>query len=159
VLYDNLINRFSYQSLDSKAVFLDQNYLRFAASTREKFALLAEAYLDAGDTEKAKEVVDFCLAKIPLDTVPADYSTPRFIPVLAAAGESEQAVILLDTIARETQQELNYYLAKGALFEREAQLTLFKFQNLIIAAQDSGMQQRAEALHEPFKQYMQRLRR
>jgi hypothetical protein len=159
VLRDNLMNKFSYHSLDSENVFLDQNYQRFATSTREKFALLAEAYLQEGDREEAKEVADFCLTKIPLDTVPADYYTPRFIPVLAAAGEQARAEALLDTIARDTQQELAYYAGKGALFEREVQLTLYKLQQLIIAAEDSGMQEQAAALQQPFLQYLQRARR
>ncbi|GAB3816342.1 glycosyltransferase family 117 protein [Pontibacter rugosus] len=158
VLYDNLIHKFSYRSLDSNSVYLDENYLRFTASTREKFALLAEAYLQEGNTAKAKEVVDFCLAKMPLDTVPPDYFTPRLIPVLAAVGEQEQAKILLDTIGQETQQQLDYYFAKGALFDREIQLNMLKLQNLIIAAQDSGMQEQAVALQQPFMQYLQRMR-
>lgn len=36
---------------------------------------------------------------------------------------------------------------------------MLKLQNLIIDAQDSGMQEQAVALQQPFRQYLQRMRR
>ncbi|WP_299824761.1 DUF2723 domain-containing protein [uncultured Pontibacter sp.] len=159
VLYDNLVNKFSYRNLDSPSVYLDQNYLNFAASAREKFALLAKAYVDAGENEKALEVIDFCFEKMPLDTVPSDFHTPKFVPLLVAIGEEKKAEQLVHHIAQNTQQELDYYLTKGSLFERKVQLNLLQLQELIIAAQDSGMQAQAKRLERPFVQYLQRLQK
>ncbi|MEJ8803848.1 glycosyltransferase family 117 protein [Pontibacter sp. H249] len=158
VLYDNLIKKFSYRNLDDPSVYLDQNYLNFAASAREKFALLAKNYLKAGNKEKAKEAIDFCFKKIPLDTVPCDFSTPKFIPLLTAIGETERAEQLVKQIAKSTQQELDFYLAKGPLHERKVQLNMLQLQELIIAAQDSGMLAEAKQLEQPFLQYLQRMR-
>jgi hypothetical protein len=90
--------------------------------------------------------------------VPSDFYTPKFIPLLTAIGETERAAQLVRHIARNTQQELDFYLSKGALYERKVQFNMLQLQELIIAAQDSGMLAEAKQLEQPFMQYLQRMR-
>lgn len=156
-MYRNLMQTFSYRSLDTPGTYLDQNYLRFTASTREKFVLLAESYLKDGNKQRAKEVADFCLEKMPPATVPYDYYAPGLIPILTKVGERQRAEAMLEKMATATQQELDYYFAKGPLFEREIQLRMLQLQELVVAAQDSGMQDKTRQLQQPFGLYLQRM--
>lgn len=159
VMYDNLMNKFSFRNFDNPDIFYDDNYLRFSANARDKFAKLATAYLEDGNVKRAKEVINRSFEVFPAESVPYDYYTPQFIPLLAAVGEEAKAKEVLESMAKSSAKSLDYYFAKGALFDTEIQTNMIILQQLIGAAEELGMQQRAEQLQQQFMQYLQRMRR
>ncbi|GAB3828011.1 DUF2723 domain-containing protein [Pontibacter rugosus] len=159
VMYENMMKKFMFRNFDNPDIFYDDNYYRFSANARDKFATLAAAYLEDGNTAKAKEVVEYCFKVLPLETVPYDYYTPQFIPIYAALGETEKAKEMLELMAQGSQEALDYYFAKGALFDQEIQVNMVVLQQLIGTAEELGMQERASQLQQQFMQYLQRMRR
>ncbi len=159
VMYENMMKKFMFRNFDNPDIFYDDNYYRFSANARDKFATLAVAYLEDGNEARAKELVDYCFEVLPLDTVPYDYYTPQFIPIYAALGEEEKAKELLELMAQGSQKALDYYFAKGALFDQEIQVNMVILQQLIGTAEELGMQDRALQLQQQFMQYLQRMRR
>ncbi|MCJ8164021.1 DUF2723 domain-containing protein [Pontibacter sp. E15-1] len=159
LMYENMMKKFQFRNFDNPDIFYDENYYRFSANARDKFARLASAYLAEGNTARAKEIVDYCFEKLPGKSVPYDYYTPQFIPIYDALGEQEKAEQLLDEMAKDSQQALDYYFAKGALFDTEIQTNMVILQQLIGAAEELGMQDRASELQQQFMQYLQRMRR
>ena len=159
LMYENMMKKFQFRNFDNPDIFYDENYYRFSANARDKFARLASAYLEEGNTARAKEVVDYCFEKLPGSTVPYDYYTPQFIPIYDALGEQEKAEQLLNEMAQDSQKSLDYYFAKGALFDTEIQTNMVILQQLIGAAESLGMQDRAAELQQQFMQYLQRMRR
>jgi tetratricopeptide (TPR) repeat protein len=159
VMYENMMKKFQFRNFDDPDIFYDENYYRFSANARDKFARLAAAYLEEGNTARAKEVVDYCFEKMPGSTVPYDYYTPQFIPIYDALGEQEKAEQLLEAMAQDSQKSLDYYFSKGSLFDMEIQTNMVVLQQLIGAAENLGMQDRAAQLQQQFMQYLQRMRR
>ncbi|NDK57613.1 glycosyltransferase family 117 protein [Pontibacter fetidus] len=159
VMYKNLMKEFEFRNFDDPSIFYDENYYRFTANARDKFGKLAAAYLADGNKARAKELVDYCFKVMPLETVPYDYYTPQFISIYAGLGEEQKAKELLDAMAKKSTGALNYYLAKGALFDMEIQTNLFVMQQLVMAAQELGMKERAAELEQQFTQYLQAMRR
>ncbi|MHC2992397.1 glycosyltransferase [Pontibacter sp. HJ8] len=159
VMYENMMKKFSFRNFDDPSIFYDDNYYRFAANARDKFGKLAAAYLESGDNAKAKEIVDHCFEQLPPATVPYDYYTPQFISIMADLGDEKRAKDLLEAMAKTSQQSLDYYMEKGALFDMEIQTNLFMMQQLITEAQEIGEDNRAMELQQVFMQYLQRMRR
>lgn len=159
VMYKNMMERFLFRNFDNPDIFYDENYYRFSANARDKFATLAAAYLAEGDDARARQIVDYAFEKLPLESVPYDYYTPQFIPIYAALGEMEKAQQLMELMAKGSQKSLDYYFAKGALFEQEIQVNMIVLQQLIGVAEELGMQERATQLQQQFMQYLQRMRR
>ncbi|GAB3533506.1 DUF2723 domain-containing protein [Pontibacter brevis] len=159
LMYENMMKKFQFRNFDDPDIFYDENYYRFSANARDKFARLATAYLDEGNTARAKEVVEHAFNVLPPGTVPYDYYTPQFIPIYDALGEQEKAEQLLNDMARDSQKALDYFFAKGALFDTEIQTNMVILQQLIGAAESLGMQDRAAQLQQQFMQYLQRMRR
>ncbi|OKL39164.1 glycosyltransferase family 117 protein [Pontibacter flavimaris] len=159
VMYENMMKKFSFRNFDRDDIFYDDNYYRFSANARDKFATLAAAYLEEGDDARAKEIVDHSFKVLPLETVPYDYYTPQFIPIYAALGETEKATELLDYMAQGSQKALDYYFAKGSLFDQEIQVNMVILQQLIGSAQQLGLDDKATQLEQQFRQYLQRMRR
>ncbi|MBC5773953.1 DUF2723 domain-containing protein [Pontibacter sp. KCTC 32443] len=159
VMYNNLMKEFEFRNFDDPSIFYDENYYRFTANARDKFGKLAAAYLAEGNKARAKELVDYCFKVMPLETVPYDFHTPQFITIYAALGEEQKAKELLDGMTNKSREALNYYLSKGALFDMEIQSNLYVMQQLVMAAQNLGMQERAAELEQQFTQYLQGMRR
>ncbi|TPE44698.1 protein O-mannosyl-transferase family [Pontibacter mangrovi] len=159
VMYKHVMKEFKFRNFDDPNIFYDDNYYRFSANARDKFATLAAAYLQDGDEARAKEIVDRCFEELPLETVPFDYYTPQFIPIYAALGETDKATQLLDRMAQDAQKSLDYYFAKGALFDQEIQVNMVILQQLIGNAQQLGQDEKAQQLEQQFRQYLQRMRR
>ncbi|MCX2738630.1 glycosyltransferase family 117 protein [Pontibacter anaerobius] len=159
VMYENMMKKFSFRNFDNPDIFYDDNYYRFSANARDKFATLAAAYLEAGDEARAKEIVEHSFKVLPLETVPYDYYTPQFISIYAALGEMDKATELLDLMAQGSQKALDYYFAKGSLFDQEIQVNMVILQQLIGSAQQLGLDDRATQLEQQFRQYLQRMRR
>ena len=159
VMYENMMKEFQFRNFDDPDIFYDENYYRFSANARDKFARLAEAYLEDGNIARAKEVVEYAFKVLPGSTVPYDYYTRQFIPIYDALGEQEKAEQLLNEMAQDSQKALDYYFAKGALFDTEIQTNMVVLQQLIGAAESLGMQDRAAQLQQQFMQYLQRMRR
>lgn len=159
VMDDNMMNKFRFRGFDNPNVFHDENYFRFAANARDKFAKLAASYLEEGNNAKAKEVIDHVFKQLPVETVPYDYYTPQYISMLAEVGEEERAKELLESMAKNCKVAVDYYLTKGALFDMEIQTNMYVLQQLMGEAQNIGMQDRALELQKDLMQYMQRLRR
>jgi hypothetical protein len=158
VMYNNLMKKFSFRNFDDPDVYYDENYYRFSANARDKFAKLAQAYLEDGNKQRAKEVIDYCFKVLPESTVPYDYFTPQFIGLMAQVGEEKRAKELLEAMAKDSQQEIDYFLEKGSLFDQEIQSNLYIMQQLMTSAQEIGMQERALQLQQQFMQYLQRIR-
>ncbi|MBD1398343.1 DUF2723 domain-containing protein [Pontibacter sp. JH31] len=158
-MYENLMKKFSFRNFNDPGVFYDENYFRFAANARDKFGKLAAAYMQSGDNARAKEIVDYCFEKLPPSTVPYDYYTPQFISLMADLGDEKRAKDLLESMAKSSRESIEYYMAKGPLFEMEIQTNLFIMQQLIGEAQEIGEEERAGELQQVFMQYLQRARR
>ena len=159
VMYDNMMKKFRFRNFNNPDIYYDENYLRFSANARDKFAKLAAAYLEDGNVARAKEVVDRAFDVMPGNAVPYDYYTPQFIPIMMQIGEEERARQILDEMVKDSQQALDYYFEKGALFDTEIQTNMVILQQLVGIAQEIGMEDRAQQLQQQFMQYLQRMRR
>ena len=159
VMYENMMKEFSFRNFDREDVFYDENYYRFSANARDKFARLAAAYLQDGNTARAKEIIEYCFKVMPEESVPFDYYTPQFIPLFNAVGEEQKAKALMDKMIQKSLKSLDYYFAKGALFDMEIQTNMIILQQLIGIAEEMGMNERAQQLQQQFMQYLQRMRR
>jgi hypothetical protein len=127
VLYDNLMNKFTWGNIKDPAVNIDHFHSNTISVMRYRgtFARLAETLLDeagAGfgdsliqlhvDTARvnaAVRVLDKSLEELPLYQVPADFFTVMHVASYYRAGEVEKANRLTKTIVKEHLQDLKYY--------------------------------------------------
>ncbi|TGE23373.1 glycosyltransferase family 117 protein [Hymenobacter metallicola] len=157
ILFDSLMRKFSYRNLNQPGVYYDETIRRTMSQYREQFARLSQAYLQAGETAKAKQVIDRCLRVMPDDTIPFDYNTADLIAPLVKVGEVKQANRMFDLLTDRAQQSLAYYSThEPALFEREIGVNILTLQHLYQAAADTNDQARAARIAGLFEQYYPR---
>lgn len=82
ILYDNLMNVYHLESLADTTMHVDyQNLYTFGAVTpmRDMFAVSANMMISRGDFEKARELLDKCIAVLPERNFPYNIATLRSI--------------------------------------------------------------------------------
>ncbi|WP_345221951.1 DUF2723 domain-containing protein [Hymenobacter koreensis] len=155
LMYENMMRKFAFRNLDRADIFYDENQLRFPANYRDKFARLAQSYVDAGDLKRAKEVVDYTLKVMPDKAIPYDYYTPQLVEPLVKVGETQKANDIMDTMTNRAQQALAYYSTSpnSGLFDLEVQLQLLTLQSVYRAAEKIGDRPRATRALQLLQQY------
>ncbi|MGV3540902.1 MAG: protein O-mannosyl-transferase family [Rufibacter sp.] len=153
IMFDNMMNKMSWRNLDREDIFYDENYLRFPANARDKYYQLAVAYLQAGDKETAKKVLNYSLTQMPDNAIPYDYYIPPYVLPLYQVGEQKKAQEIVNVMAKRSDEALNYYFSQSAMFDTEIRINLFIMQQLIQSARQIGMTQKAAEIEQKFMQY------
>ncbi|QNF35758.1 DUF2723 domain-containing protein [Adhaeribacter swui] len=159
IMYQNLMQQFRWRNLQNPAIYYDETYLNtLVTNYRQQFYVLAESFYQAGNTQKAREIINYCLKVLPDKSLPYDYQTVPLAELLAKTGDQQQSEAIRNKITARANQALQYYLAgNNALFTREIQLNLLTLQQLTLTAQNLNQTQKAAELENLFLNFYNRL--
>lgn len=113
VAYENMLKKFQFRGLEDSTAYYSVDHRSFILNHRSSFNDLADALIEKGDKEKAREVVLYSLAKMPNSSVPYDVTNARNIEMLFEIGEKEKAVELTQILGKAMDETASYYLKKG----------------------------------------------
>lgn len=121
---------------------------------RSSFYRLAEQLVLEGKNEKAKEVILFCLNKMPDSTVPYDYFTPRFVPLLLQIGDEKTALNICNTMGMRADQELAYYMKnRKKANNQEIEINLYVLNQIVSSLKQFNKVEEAKKYEDIFKKY------
>ncbi len=131
-----LMETFRYGNLADEGVYVD-NFIQYnlsASKTREAFARVAKEYIRRGEDEKALELLDEGLKRLPTHKIRfSEANTYPFIEAYYAIGENERGDALLREYAQNLMEYIDYYLGfegvQGAMIE---EILIDKLQSLDI---------------------------
>ncbi|NMC98239.1 MAG: DUF2723 domain-containing protein [Bacteroidales bacterium] len=160
ILYDRLMNKFSWGNIDKENVYLDENNLRMTMNFRNVFARLANALLREGKRDSAIKVLDHCMQVMPEKTVPYNVFVLGIIEAYFKAGESKKALDILQGMRKMTEQELNYFLSldtkKAQTLSFEARRSLTVYNELSRIARTYSQEKLAKELDDQMKIYYEK---
>ena len=111
VMYDNMMNKFSWGNAENPAVYLDENNKRMFSNFRRIFGTLGKELLLSGDTTKAVDVVHRGLEIVPEGKMPYDFFTVGIAEVLIRAGKTEEGEKLLNKVIKYSKEYLDYAIS------------------------------------------------
>ncbi|PLX12451.1 MAG: hypothetical protein C0594_02410 [Marinilabiliales bacterium] len=111
IMYDNMMNKFSWGGIDNPDVYLDENIIRMTMNFRSNFARLADALLMEGKKDSSIAVLDHCLEIMPDSLVPYNYFNLSLADVYYKAEEFDKANAIVQILQKRTESELDYYLS------------------------------------------------
>ncbi|GJM59842.1 DUF2723 domain-containing protein [Persicobacter diffluens] len=123
-MYDNVMNKFAYRSLDDPKVYYDENYRNFVLNTRSNINSLILALLEEGDDERAKEVMNATLERIPDEAVPYDYTSMRMVRFLLAVNEKAKAMEIIKVMGDRAIENLDYNERIAGGLDRSTQMSM-----------------------------------
>ncbi len=110
VMYDNLMNKFTWGNAEDPDVYLDENNRRMFSNFRRLFANLGKELLLTGDTARAVEVAHRGLELVPAEKMPNDFFTIGLAEILIRGGKVEEGEKLLGDIVNYSREYLDYTL-------------------------------------------------
>lgn len=122
VLYDNLMNKFSWGNMEDPKVYLDETNLRMTMNFRNNFSRLATQLVEEKKFDKAIEVLDECMLRMPHERVPYNFFVLPIAESYLMAGAEEKGEKLLNDLFSIYESELLYY-AEFSLDKKERFLT------------------------------------
>ena len=72
IMYNNIMQKFSWGGINKKEVYLDENCILIANGIRAQMIELSEALINEGNNKKAKIILDKCIYEMPDEKVPYD---------------------------------------------------------------------------------------
>jgi Protein O-mannosyl-transferase TMEM260-like len=111
VMYDNLMNKFTWGNAGDPKVYLDENNRRMFSNFKRIFASLGRDLVLRGDTVKAIEVARKGLGIVPAQKLPNDFFSIGLAEVLIRAGKKEEGVKLLNDILDYSRGYLEYAIS------------------------------------------------
>ena len=139
-MYDRLVNQFEWGGLNNPDLYFDETNTRMVMNFRNNFSRLAEALYQKGDTTKAIETLDKCIAEFPNDVVRLSYFALPIIDLYYKLGETEKASKVLATMIDDNLTEIKYLKE----FDRGSGLK----QNISITGQVLGSLGRVIQIHK-----------
>lgn len=113
VMYDNMMNKFQFRGMDNPDANLNEDYRGFAQNHRSTFTTLADALIEAGDTTRALNVLNYGMEVLPRKSLPYDVSSVGFVSSYLEAGQEEKALELGMDIAKEFDSMVGYHMEIG----------------------------------------------
>ena len=112
IMYDNVMNKFKWGGMDSEApLYVDENWLRMATNLRLQMATLADALIKEGRKDKAVEVLDLCMEKMPERNVPYERIMLPLIEAYYDAGDTAKANAITMRLFSIMEENMMYYLS------------------------------------------------
>jgi hypothetical protein len=156
IMYDNMVNKYFYRSLDNPDVYYDENYLRFPMNARTQFYKLASQLYMEGKTEKAKKSILFCFEKMPDKSIPFDFTVPPFISLLFKLGEEKKAMEIVNTMGSRSEEYLTYLSKIKAPYNREYELNFYILDQLSRSLKEAGKDKESSKYEKILSDYSSR---
>ncbi len=156
VMYENMMNKFTWGNMDSDEIYMDENNLRMTTNLRLQFSNLADEFLAAGDKEKAKKVLDKCMEVMPEKNVPYNRIIMPILEGYYRAGDKEMGDKLSERMFQIFEDDLEYYTSLESEFLMESRQEL-EISSMIVnrVTQLADRQAADTAMVNDFKQRLQ----
>jgi hypothetical protein len=113
VMFDNMMNKFTWGNAEDPSVYLDENNRRMFSNFRRTFGTLGKELLLRGDTVKAVEGVRRGLAIVPIEKMPHDFFSIGLAEVLLMAGKTKEGNAIISEIINYSKSYLDYAISIG----------------------------------------------
>lgn len=161
LLYENVMTKFKWGNFDTHPTFIDRSYGPSIQSIRVVMLRAARRLVDKGENDKAVALMEKYLASFPHYNFPYDWNTMQMLNVMVQAGGYEKAKPHLQTLAKETKQQLTFLTGLGpelsgkdSSFEQDLQL----FMNVkdlltrsVESQKDEAFKKELDEMFAPFK--------
>jgi hypothetical protein len=111
VMYDNMMNKFTWGNAGAPGVYLDENNRRMFSNFRRLFGVLANDLLVSGDTTRAVNAAHRGLEIVPSEKMPNDFFSTGLAEVLLKAGKKEEGEKLIGEIIDYSKTYLDYAIS------------------------------------------------
>jgi len=115
IMYDRLMNQFSWGNLNDKNLFVDENIRNTieVVQIKNNFYVLAEKLFEEGKKDKARQVIEKLYAILPIEKYYVSYYDILIASVWYQLSENSKGDQLMKTVANSGFEKVEFYLSLG----------------------------------------------
>lgn len=108
-MYENVTQKFLFNGWNDDRVYLDENHQRMGINIRNNLTRLATALIEEGDKERALEILDFTMEKLPPSRIPHNYFSLFIAEGYYEIEEFDKGDEVIMGLAELNRQELDFF--------------------------------------------------
>jgi len=120
VMYDNLMNKFSFGNVNQEGVFVNTDIKRLLFNFKNTYVELAEALVEKGEKDKAIEVLDRCVEETFYPGMEYDFYLFTMIAGYYDAGAFEKGNEIINKVVDHVVEELRFIDQGTSALQRKA---------------------------------------
>jgi len=152
-MFDNMMNKYSWRGLQDPDTYNTEYYKQFALNHRSSFLHLAEALIEQGEIQDAKDSLHRSLEVIPDEAIQYDLAVAQYVDLLLRLSEKELAVDIAQKIGTRADVLLTYYFEKESINQMEVQKNLYALNELVRAFRSNHVNDQADVYEEMFRRH------
>jgi len=166
IMYNNIMDPnkktgWSWGGMDQgKTLYMDENNLRMTTNLRIQMMTLADVLIQEGKTEKARQVLDKCMAVMPENVVPYEPTMiyiAEFYYKLGTSADTEKANKLSKRLFELSEKELYFFSAlrkKNRTFDENEN---DRAQQVLLQLQQAAKRYKQDALSADYEKRINKL--
>lgn len=155
IMYDNMMKKMKWRSLDKPEVYYDDTYRGSPVATaRISFLRLAGQLIAENELKKAKEVVNTAMTVMPDDTIPFDQYSVGFVGMLFDLGENKKALDSARIMALRSDENLSWIKKNGGVRNRDVNVDLYMLQTIVQECKRAKQDAAAKQYDAIFKKHL-----
>ena len=158
-MYDHIMNKFYFKSMNDPHVYLDENNMRMVMNFRNAFGRLASYLIREGKKDSAQRVLDRCMEVMPGSTVPYNFFVLPLADGYYKTGETKKGDEIVEKLYTLTSEDLAWLFsfpdADLKESDMELQQDLMTMQRLSAMVKENKRDALAQKSEACFDQYYQ----
>ena len=156
--FDNMINKFKYRGLDNEKVYFSEDYRGFVLNHRSSLNDLVQALIDEDQMEKANQVLEFSLAKMPDSVIPFDITAPTLIDLLFQVGQNEKAIEIAKLSGDRADEMATYLIEEKSGMSSEMRRNAFILNSIQRTLYENGEMELGKKYEDALNKHLASMR-
>lgn len=152
--YKHVMEDFAFRGMDNPANYFDDEFRRFTSNHRSALNSIAIALLDEDQIEKAAEILNFGIAKMPNEAIAYDLASGQSVPLLFEVGEDDKALDIVEKMTVKSIQLLEFYAKTNREYDREAMISLEMLRYFVPLLEEKGYTDLAAELKRDLERFV-----
>lgn len=158
-MYD-IVMKWDWGNSESPEIYHDPETRKNSITYRTNLARLMEALIKEGKKDKAKNIIDLAMKKMPVEYYGYYTLLEPFATGYYELGQKKQARELLDTLIKKYQENLTYYRGMTSEDQRSVAVDIItaieRYRSLLWVMKDSGDDEHYNAARAKFNEFNQK---
>jgi tetratricopeptide (TPR) repeat protein len=164
VAFENVTKKFKFREMNNPKVYYTNDYRGFVLNHRSTLNAIAEALINEGKMEKAREAIMLSVNSMPDTAVRMDPSyvgigqDQGVIELLFRVGEKERAIELAKKLGDRAMEVTNYYLSNSQSYSDDNRKNLYylgEIQNILYRYGEEELAKKYEEAYDSALKNMQ----
>ncbi|WP_162342992.1 glycosyltransferase family 117 protein [Cyclobacterium salsum] len=149
--YENVMENFAFRGMNNPDNYFDDEFRRFTSNHRSVLNSITIALMDEKDLQRAEDIMRLSLEKFPHEAIPYDLASGQSVPLLLELGMEEEALHVVNEMAKRSIEMLDFYQETERAMDREASISMEMLNYFIRLLREQGYEEKADQLQVEFE--------